>query len=279
MEFTTLKTKAFLHHLGIESENPKRLAEFYSKTMKMEIISPDKNTWHCLGPNRLLIFYSGKAQKLSFAAFACNDDNSLSELRERVVREGLELGQFDSAYLKTGAFFVTDPDNNQIAFGVPLSRKSSTDVLRAPLQHLTIQSLDVDRFIEFYQNKLGFAVSDRVINHDGVVTTCFVRSNSEHHSLACFKAKKVGMDHHSYEVTDWNLIRDWCDHFAGLGIKLFWGPGRHGPGNNLFVFIEDCDGNKVELSAELEIITDRKVVDWPHEARTLNLWGKSFMRS
>ena len=58
-----------------------------------------------------------------------------------------------------------------------------------------------------------------------------------------------------------------------------WGPGRHGPGNNLFVFIEDPDGNWIEISAELEIIQDRLIKDWPQEEKTLNLWGKAILRS
>ena len=111
-----------------------------------------------------------------------------------------------------------------------------------------------------------------------MITTCFFRSNKEHHSLACFKAKNVGIDHHSYEVGKWKLIRDWCDYISKRRLKLFWGPGRHGPGNNLFVFFEDCDGNKIELSAELELIKNRKFLDWPHKERTLNLWGKSYLR-
>lgn len=60
---------------------------------------------------------------------------------------------------------------------------------------------------------------------------------------------------------------------------MIWGPGRHGPGNNLFAFIEDLDGNKIEISGELEIIHDRKIKKWPHEPRTLNLWGSAIMRS
>ena len=41
-----------------------------------------------------------------------------------------------------------------------------------------------------------------------------------------------------------------------LGITLWWGPGRHGPGNNLFFMIEDPDGHKVEFSAELVHVLD-----------------------
>ena len=59
-----------------------------------------------------------------------------------------------------------------------------------------------------------------------------------------------------------------------------WGPGRHGPGNNLFLFVHDPDGNWVELSAELEVVApDRPTGTWPHEERTLNSWGSAPLRS
>ena len=279
MEFTTLNSRVFLHHIGIESKDPEKLARFYSKTMLMDIISLKKNVWHCSGPNRLLIFVPGESQKLSFAAFACFDEHDLQKIKKRVLREGLNLKSFDSLYLERGAFSLLDPDGNVIVFGIPLQEKSVKNSFNAPLQHLTLQSSDLYKFIDFYQTKLGFSLSDRVINKGGLITTCFMRSNSEHHSLACFKSDKAAMDHHSYEVGDWNLIKDWCDHFSTLGIKLFWGPGRHGPGNNLFVFIQDYDGNKIEISAELEMVCNRQIIDWPHEARTLNLWGDALMRS
>jgi catechol-2,3-dioxygenase len=75
------------------------------------------------------------------------------------------------------------------------------------------------------------------------------------------------------------FIRDWADRFAARGIPLMWGPGRHGPGNNLFIFIVDPDGNWIEMSTELEVIDDRPVKKWPHTDRTLNLWGKGLLRA
>ena len=95
----------------------------------------------------------------------------------------------------------------------------------------------------------------------------------------CFKSSKSGIDHHCYEAGDWNFVKNWCDHFASHNIQLMWGPGRHGPGNNLFVFIEDIDGNWIEISAELETVHGRPVKNWPQEERTLNLWGNAIMRS
>jgi len=44
--------------------------------------------------------------------------------------------------------------------------------------------------------------------------------------------------------------------------------------------IEDPEGHKVEFSAELERMTeDAAYRTWPHEQRTLNLWGSAWMRS
>ena len=44
--------------------------------------------------------------------------------------------------------------------------------------------------------------------------------------------------------------------------------------------IEDPDGHKVEFSAELELMPkEMPSRTWPHEQRTLNLWGSAWMRS
>jgi catechol-2,3-dioxygenase len=95
-----------------------------------------------------------------------------------------------------------------------------------------------------------------------------------------FAANSNRLDHFCFEAGEWGLIRDWSDHLAESRIPLKWGPGRHGPGNNLFLFFHDHDGNWVEISAELEQVTpDRPVGTWRHEERTLNSWGIGLLRS
>ena len=86
----------------------------------------------------------------------------------------------------------------------------------------------------------------------GHITTFCVRSTHEHHSVGMFLKNEAGLDHHSYEAGEWDTIRDWADSLASLHIPIVWGPGRHGPGNNLFIFIKDLDGNMIEISAEME---------------------------
>jgi hypothetical protein len=142
------------------------------------------------------------------------------------------------------------------------------------------QTTRIDPLVDFYVNRVGFAVSDRVLNEDGSLAAFFLRSDHEHHSLAFFVGSKNELDHHAYETTCWNDIRDWADRFGKEHIPMFWGPGRHGPGNNLFFMVKDVDGNKLELSAELETFApDQPARVWPNTEYTLNYWGSAWMRS
>ena len=279
MKQTALLAGAYLHHLCFESPNPEKLSDFYGKIMQMKPQSIGDNAWLCSGKNRQILIKEGMKNRLEFAAFSCRDEEGLNLLKERVKEEGIEVINLQPDLFQNDAISIVDQDGHNISFGLSKPNMNAESVLNGPLQHLTFSTLDVEKFVDFYVGKLGFCISDRVLHSNGNLATCFVRSNHEHHTVACFKSDRIGVDHHSYEAGEWNVIRDWCDHFASMNIELMWGPGRHGPGNNLFVFVEDPDGNWIEISAELEVIHGRPSKDWPQEERTLNLWGKAILRS
>ena len=276
---TAGQTGAYLHHIAIESENPENLAKFYSSAMDMKSKQLSNGCWTCVGAHRKLVISKGSNNKLSYAAFACQNKASMEALCSRVKLQGINILSSPSHYFHDDAFAISDPNGNLICFGVEEDSNAINANLHAPLQHLTFASLDVEMMVDFYVEKLGFSLSDRVLHENGDLATAFMTSNHEHHTIACFKADYNGIDHHSYEAGDWMYIRDWCDHFATQDIQLIWGPGRHGPGNNLFIFIEDLDRNWIEISAELEVVVDRPTLDWPQHPRTLNKWGRAIMRS
>jgi catechol 2,3-dioxygenase-like lactoylglutathione lyase family enzyme len=175
------------------------------------------------------------------------------------------------------AFALKDPDGRLVVFGMP-KEDPRTEGLPARLQHFVCATTQLPEMIGFYQG-LGMVESDRVLEKEEL-TASFLRSDPEHHSFAAFRAPDSRPDHHCYETNGWLDIRDWADRMGRLGIVLWWGPGRHGPGNNLFFMVEDPDGHKVEFSAELELMPkEMPHRTWPHEQRTLNLWGSAWMRS
>jgi catechol 2,3-dioxygenase len=272
--------RAYLHHIALESADPEALAQFYAKVMGSTAVA-NGDGWSCVGPGRRLLTRSGKPKKIMFAGYAMESAEELDRLRRRLVSTASRFDSGRSSLFEDTAIAISDPDGNRFEFGLP--RQESAIHVASPearLQHLVVASKNIDRLIGFHTQVLGFRLSDRVVDEQGIQRTAFLRSNDEHHTFACFMADENRLDHHSYETADWSRIRDWADRLAAMNIPLQWGPGRHGPGNNLFLFFHDLDGNWVEISAELEIVEPtRPVGTWPHSERTLNTWGVGLLRS
>lgn len=280
MTLTAVQAGIYLHHLAFESSEPERLAKFYADVMDMDLSQPAAGEWRCEGPKRRMVVVPGTDKQMAYAGLGCRTAENLALFRERVVTQGIEILESPSPYFEEGAFAVNDPNGQLICFGVAAPDRQDRKGIQGPTQHLTFASTDLQAFVDFYVGKLGFQLTDKVLHEDGQMATAFTTSNHEHHTIACFFTPgRNGVDHHSYEAGEWNYIRDWCDHIASKGVQLMWGPGRHGPGNNLFIFIKDPDDNWIEISAELEVIYDRDTGEWPQHPRTLNKWGKAIMRS
>lgn len=277
---TTLEagTPAHLHHLYIESESPGALAAFYEDLFEMQRVPAPDGAVALAGGARALVIVPGKTGELAAAAYAVRDASALDHLRAR-------LGELvNPAISARNAFFadaltVRDPQGRVLVFGVPLHPRTE-DPMPARLQHVVFQTTQLADVVDFYVNRIGFTISDDVVDESGEIVTCFLRSDHEHHSLALFRGAQNAWDHHCYETSCWNDIRDWGDRFARARRQIFFGPGRHGPGNNLFFMVTDPDGNRVELSAELEQVNPRRVPGvWPHEEYTLNSWGRAWIRT
>jgi catechol 2,3-dioxygenase len=214
----------------------------------------------------------------------------------------LILRKFDAVTVEQHPIFkkamaITDPEGNRIVFGLGsrvakrvIAQKVSTQLanesavskhrpLPARLQHFGLGSARISELAAFYQNKIGFALSDYVTGEDRKLRSTFMRGSDEHHLVALFSNGKPGLDHFSFEAPDWNGIRDWADHFARFDTKIFWGAGRHGVGNNLFIFVHDPDGNMVEISAELDSVPlGQAPGHWSFDYKAFNLWGPAAIR-
>ncbi len=280
---------AQLDHFRIDSDNPASLVNFYRSALGMVPTELEDGAVLLQAPDRRMVIGRGLPGAQPFMAFRVQADDQLTAFKQHVIRRGIEPLASPSPVFAPGAFAVRDPDGRLAVFGlpranlpVPMQAGLPASQLPGRLQHVVVASETLPPMLRFYEQDLGFVVSDYVFEDDGgsEPTAGFFRSDPEHHSFGVFRCPETRPDHHAYETTCWNDIRDWADHLATLNIKLWWGPGRHGPGNNLFFMIQDPQGYLVEISAELEIMPDEVAKrSWKHEERTLNLWGSAFMRS
>jgi len=277
---TTPLWPARLHHLRRDSAEPERLARFYGELLGDRVESLAEDEWLVQGHGRRMVVGRGVPGAVPWIALAMQSDEHLAAYGAALAALGVAREPAPSPLFADGAFAVADPDGRRVVFGLP--RRAAGPAASGPparLQHFVCASVRVPEMLAFYRDTLGARESDRVLEGEEI-SAAFLRSDPEHHSFATFRAPESRPDHHCYETTGWMDIRDWGDRMASLRIPMWWGPGRHGPGNNLFFMIEDPEGHKVEFSAELErMAQDAAFRTWPHEPRTLNLWGSAWMRS
>ncbi len=280
-----------LDHLRLDSDDPDRLADFYAGLLGFDAFDLPEAAKLLQGPGRRLVVGRGKPGARPYHGFRLRDRTQQDAVRAFFAAQGIELEPSPSEVFAPDAVAVRDPDGWLSVFGLPRRDLPAIRTVNgapgrsytARLQHVVVASRNLDPMMRWYEDALGFAPSDYVLSDmDDPASrqVAFYRSDEEHHSFAVFAAPETRADHHAYETGGWADIRDWADHLSGNGANIGWGPGRHGPGNNLFFMIRDPHGDPVELSAEIEHMPRAMAPRfWPAEERTLNLWGPGWMRN
>lgn len=222
-------------------------------------------------------------QGLDHYAFEVRDIDGIDGIIARldaaeVAHQKLDDSFLDAAVGDGEGITLADPDGTAVHFHSEVLRQgeNASDTGRRPIkfQHTTIGTASLQPFVDLFVGVIGFRISDQL--QDG--RFCWLRSDRDHHTLAVVDVGVGGdIDHYSYDLAEWEDFKAWCDRLTDLDVLVQWGPGRHGPGNNLFVFFDDPAGNHIELSAEMEKFHDDRVVysarRWEPVPETVNLWG------
>jgi catechol 2,3-dioxygenase-like lactoylglutathione lyase family enzyme len=122
------------------------------------------------------------------------------------------------------------------------------------LGHLAYVVDDPKRFADFYTHVLGFRVSDWIA--DWFV---FLRCGPDHHTINFVRGKRTQMHHIAFELKDWAHIQTACDFLGSKNIPIIWGPGRHGPGHNVYTYHRNPDDQIVEMFTELDKMLDESI--------------------
>jgi 2,3-dihydroxy-p-cumate/2,3-dihydroxybenzoate 3,4-dioxygenase len=141
------------------------------------------------------------------------------------------------------------------------------------LSHVVLNSADVDAAERFAVSQLGLRVSDRTRH------MTFLRCNRTHHCIAYARAGYASLNHVAFEMADVDGVMRGIGRLRDAGYPCVWGPGRHGPGNNVFSYFVGPHGGLVEYTAEVsEAGEDYKVgspEDWKWPAGRIDHWGVS----
>lgn len=123
----------------------------------------------------------------------------------------------------------------------------------------------------FLREGLGYRFSDRM----GLLASWW-HCNEDHHGIAITRSPRPELSHYAYAWPDFASLGRVADRLlAARNRKCIWGPSRHGPGNNHFLYFHDEDGAMIECCSELAQMErdGYQPRTWSMHPSTINQWG------
>lgn len=271
-----------------------RALAYFTEFLGLTEVQRDGRTVYLACPSDVcsVVLKEGAAPAVTRLALQLAPDADLDAVAAGMTAKGVAVRRQTDARPDTPASLtVTDPSGLNVdlmaARAVTAKRPHSDGVVPRKLGHTAFFTSDIQATVRFYTEILGFRVSDWI--GDFFV---FMRCNPDHHTVNFLSAPKRGLHHIAFELNDWNHVKQACDLLSDHDLDLIWGPGRHGPGHNIFTYHLNPDGVTVEMFAELDVMSNEengwfdprpwhkdhpqrpKVWD-PAVIRTRNFWGLS----
>jgi catechol 2,3-dioxygenase-like lactoylglutathione lyase family enzyme len=201
---------------------------------------------------------------------------ALEALRARVEASGLNFTPTRSDDPGGGEGLVVElPEGELLRFLATTSEVAPIEGRDLPvkLTHVVLNSADAEASARIAEDVLGFRVSDRT---RGMV---FVRCNESHHSTAFARAGFSSLNHIAFEMEDVDAVMRGIGRLRDHGLAPAWGPGRHGPGANVFAYFIAPFGPVVEFSTAVDKVGDDYRAggpeDWTWPEGRIDQWGIS----
>jgi catechol 2,3-dioxygenase-like lactoylglutathione lyase family enzyme len=261
-----------------------RAESFYTQVWHLEVAHRKDNAIYLRGSgsdHHLLALYAGgEVPQLRQVTLRARSAEALQAIADAVPRAGGSLLSPVAPLARNPAggigLTLRDPHGRilQVVHG-DARREADPPMQDRPvrLTHVVLNSHDVDATQLFLQEALGFTLADRT------VAIAFMNCNSDHHTLAVGVSDNDALNHIAFLMPDAESVMRGGGRMRDAGFPIQWGPGRHGPGNNLFNYFIDPFGIVIEYTAEVQQVdesyTPRGPADWKWPPGRFDQWGIS----
>jgi catechol 2,3-dioxygenase len=236
------------------------------------------------------IFLRGTGTDPHILALHASDASTIRSMTFRIA-PGRDIAVLCAAMVANGATLLHDVRDADDHGGGRMSavrdpqgrtiRLVQDDRLAAPLPsepdrperlaHVNFNSDDVDRDARFFTDAMGFMLTDRS------KMMAFVRTNDDHHSIVIADAAVNTLNHIAFQLPTWEGVMRAAGRMVDRQFPIGWGPGRHGPGDNVFTYFVDPFGIVIEYTSEVLQVDDGYRVgspaDWTWAPGRSDQWG------
>jgi catechol 2,3-dioxygenase len=258
--------------------------DFYTKTWHLEVAHRADNVLYLRGSGTdaylLALHQGGEVPQIRQVTLRARSREALDAVRANVLRAGGKLLAEPHELTKDPAGGVglkfQDPHGRtfQVVHG-DRRREEGAPVKDRPIRltHAVLNSHAVDETKQFLEQALGFRLADRT----GIMA--FMNCDRDHHTIAIGISDNDALNHIAVLMPDFESVMRGGGRMRDAGFPIQWGPGRHGPGNNLFNYFIDPFGIVIEYTAEVEQIDEHYESHgpdfWKWPAGRVDQWGIS----
>jgi 2,3-dihydroxy-p-cumate/2,3-dihydroxybenzoate 3,4-dioxygenase len=271
-----------MHLRSVELQMPDRAAavEFLKGPWGLAEVGTRNDTTYLRGTaaRHYAIAVSGGPVAAVISATLIGSRTEIEAVHKRVLKAGLKHGPWIDEFDEPGrgaGFYVTGPEGEPYRFVAP--RETTPAALKSnsarPIQvaHVVFNTRDREAASRMMTDTFGFKLSDRtrVMN--------FLRCDDLHHVVAYADSKQPSLNHIAFEMQDTDAVLRGMGRLKDAGYPTAWGPGRHGPGNNVFSYFIAPFGACIEYTAEVQRVDDSYPTgtpeSWRWPAGRTDHWG------
>ena len=271
-----------LRSIAVTATEPAALLGFYEQTWGLQQVGTDPDgTIHLRarsGERQVLSLVPGDGHSVASIRLAAGSVTDVEEVARRAAAAGHVVERAPSPLDGPGGGYgtvVLDPEGRRFEVSAdvtghlePCVRAYGPD----RLSHIVLNATDMAASQDFLVRVLGFEVSDRYENGQMV----FLRCNHLHHCIVLAPGQWTSLNHVAFEVASADEVMRALGRMRKAGFDSVWGPGRHGPGGNVFAYFVDPVGNVIEYTAELLVVDDQwEPHDWARTQDNADVWGTS----
>ncbi|MET3553324.1 VOC family protein [Burkholderia sp. 567] len=254
--------------------------QFYTETWRLAVVARTADAVYLRGTgaaHHILALHRSEQPDVRSVDFSVASIDALHALAQVIPEHGGAIVSSPDATGEPGGgtqLVARDPQGRILRFITGDDRHADTaEVEDRPVKitHVVLNSADVAVAQRFFEDALGFKLSDRTR------IMAFMRCSSDHHSIALADATENTLNHIAFLMPDLDSVMRGGGRMNDAGYPIEWGVGRHGPGNNVFAYFLGPFDFVIEYTAEVQQVDDTYrtggPADWTWPPGRIDQWG------
>lgn len=267
-----IKLLSHLSYVAITTPDVEASVEFYKTQVGLTEVARDNGRVYlrCWGDyySYSVVVVEGPEPSLETMAWRTSSAEALEEAAKRIEAAGIQ-GEWFDGYKIGRAYRFTGPQGHKMTLHWDVERhQASSDeasiypdrpekrskVAGAPrqLDHVTIAANDVDAFVEWYVDVLGFRFMARTVLDEAPISVFSVlTTNEKSHDLGIVldgSSLAGRINHYAFWVDTREELLIAADTLMENGTPIEYGPNIHGIGEQTFLYYREPSTMRIEVN-------------------------------